>query len=219
MNLTPAGTCSRAWAYRWLATASLAAAALTSTAAQAQDAAAVPPPVQVEVQPPLPSLPPQPSPLPTPQHYVVVHEDGPRMITAWHDGEPIPLGYHPAQRTRTGAIVGGAVTLGSLYLINAFVASVWTDAVKGTQESNPVTGLFVPVLGPFITIPQSSSATADFFLILDGLGQTTGAILLVWGLTSPQTVLMRDGYAKPWILPRPMVFGKSGAGMGLSGTF
>jgi hypothetical protein len=203
---TLAGTRSRVWTSASLAAASLAAATLISTAGRAQDAA----PIQVE-QPPLPSSP--------PPRYVLAAEDGPRVITRWHDGEPIPPGYHPTQRTRTGAIIGGAVTLGSLYLLNAFVAAVWTDAAKATHESNPVTGLFVPVLGPFITIPQSSSATADFFLILDGIGQTTGAILLVWGLTSPQTVLMRDGYAKPWILPRPMVFGKSGAGVGLTGTF
>jgi hypothetical protein len=111
------------------------------------------------------------------------------------------------------------VTFGVLYLLTALVASVWTDAANSSHTNNPVTGLFVPVVGPFITIAQSSSATADFFLVLDGAAQTAGAVLLIWGLTSPQTLLMRDGYARPRILPQPMLLGKSGGGLGLSGSF
>jgi hypothetical protein len=209
MEGTSAGDRLRARTAAWLAMALVASA---SAAAHAQDHTE-PPAIQVEEQV-------QPASPPRPQQSAPPREDGPRVITHWHEGEPIPPGYHPAQRTRTGAIIGGAVTLGALYLLTAFVASVWTDIAKAEHESNPVTGLFVPVFGPFITMTQSSSATGDFFLILDGLGQTTGAILLAWGLASPQTVLVRDGYfGKPWLLPRPMLLGKSGAGFGLSGAF
>ncbi len=146
--------------------------------------------------------------------------DGPNMITGWHEGEPVPPGYHAATRTRTGAIVGGAVTLGVLYLLSALIASVWTDAIKDTHESNPVVGLFVPVLGPFITITQSSSATADLFLLVNGAAQTAGAALLIWGLTSPQSLLVKDGYyGRRHLMPQPMIFGTNGGGVGLSGTF
>jgi hypothetical protein len=184
----------RPWTVAWLATAVISSSVSTTGIAHAQDPVGAAAPA-------------------TP------HEDGPRIITNWQDGEPIPPGYHPAQRMRRGAIIGGAVTLGCLYLLSAFVASVWTDAANATHTSNPVAGLFVPAVGPFITLTQSSSATADFFLILDGAGQTAGAVLLIWGLTSPQTLLMRDGYAKPRMVLQPMLFGKSSAGFGLSGSF
>ncbi|HXN30904.1 MAG TPA: hypothetical protein VN894_03540, partial [Polyangiaceae bacterium] len=146
-------------------------------------------------------------------------EDGPRFITDWRQGEPIPPGYHPVQRTRTGAIIGGAVTLGSVYLMTAFIAAVWSDVARANNESSPLGGLFVPVVGPFITLTQSSSAAADFLLIMDGAAQTAGAVVLVWAVTSPRMLLARDGYAKPRLVPRPMFLGRDGAGFGLSGTF
>jgi hypothetical protein len=146
-------------------------------------------------------------------------QSGPRIITDWQPGDPIPTGYHPVQRARTGAIVGGAVTLGVLYFMTVFVAAVWTDVANANHESNPVAGLFIPVVGPFVTLTQSSSATADILLAFDGLGQTAGAVLLVWGVTSPRNVLLRDGDAQPRLVPRPMLLGKNGAGFGLSGTF
>ena len=31
---------------------------------------------------------------------------GPRIITDWNDDDPVPYGYHPSTRTRTGMIVG-----------------------------------------------------------------------------------------------------------------
>ncbi len=207
--LTP--TRSRAWTAVWLATAVLAGTSLTTGNARAQDAAGTAPMVQVEAQP-------QPA-APRSQPIAIPREDGPRVITRWQPGEPVPAGYHPAQRPRTGAIVGGAVTLGVLYMLSAFIAAVGTDVANASHGSNPVSGLFVPVVGPFLTMTQSSSATADLFLVLDGAGQTAGAIFLVWGVTSPQNVLMRDGYAQPRLVPRPMLLGKDGAGFGLSGTF
>jgi hypothetical protein len=147
-------------------------------------------------------------------------QSGPRMIADWQEGEPIPPGYHPAQRMRTGPIIGGAVTLGVLYFISALVAAGYQDWANAHNESNPAAGLFIPTVGPFITITQSSSAMADVFLVIDGAAQSAGAILLVYGLTSPRTVLMRDNpIGRPMILPKPMLLGKDGAGVGLVGSF
>jgi hypothetical protein len=58
---------------------------------------------------------------PPPQRVIVVSD--PRVIRDWQEGEPIPAGYHPAQRMRTGAIVAGAVTFGVLYIISALIAA------------------------------------------------------------------------------------------------
>jgi hypothetical protein len=214
MNRTTIATRARAKTAGWLAATAIASVSLTTGSARAQqDPGSGAAPVQVQAQPAA-SGPYQQPYAPPP-----LREDAPHIITNWREGEPIPPGYHPVQRMRKGPIVAGAVTLGCLYLLTALIASVWTDAANASHTSNPVAGLFVPAVGPFITIAQSSSATADFFLVLDGAGQTTGAILLIWGLTSPQTLLMRDGYGQPRIVPHPMLLGKSGAGFGLSGTF
>jgi hypothetical protein len=155
---------------------------------------------------------------PLPPRVVVISD--PRVIKDWQEGEPIPAGYHPVQRMRKGAIVAGAVTFGVLYIISALVAAIGTDTANVTHSNNDVAGLFVPVAGPFITMTQSSSATADVFLVMDGAAQAAGAILLVYGLTSPQTVLVRDAkYSPPLLLPKPMILGRNGAGLGLVGSF
>jgi hypothetical protein len=154
---------------------------------------------------------------PLPPKMIVVSD--PRVIKDWQEGEPIPAGYHPVERLRKGAIVAGAVTFGVLYIISALVAAIGTDTANATHTNNDVAGLFVPVAGPFITMTQSSSATADVFLVLDGAAQATGAILFVYGLTSPQTVLVRDAKYSPPLLPRPMILGRNGAGLGLVGSF
>jgi hypothetical protein len=143
----------------------------------------------------------------------------PRVITDWQEGETVPPGYHPAQRIRKGAVIGGAVTFGVVYFVNVLVAAGGTDYANSNHTSNSVAGLYAPVVGPFITMTQSSSAVADVFLVLDGLAQAGGAVLLLYGLTSPQTVLMRDDYGRPRLLPQPMLFGRAGAGAGLVGTF
>jgi hypothetical protein len=150
---------------------------------------------------------------------VVVVSD-PRVIRDWQEGDPIPAGYHPAQRLRKGAVIGGAVTFGVLYFISVLIAAVGSDTATATHSNNPVAGLFVPVVGPFITMTQSSSATADVFLAIDGAAQAAGAILLVYGLTSPQTVLVRDAkLSAPPLFARPLLLGKDGAGLGAVGSF
>src|SRR5688572_20967179 len=42
---------------------------------------------------------------------------GPREINNWNEGDPIPPGYRPVERTRKGLIIGGAITFGSLWMI------------------------------------------------------------------------------------------------------
>jgi hypothetical protein len=160
----------------------------------------------------------RPAPAPAP---VIVQIDkdrhAPRIISDWNEGEPIPTGYHPVQRVRKGAIIGGAVPFGILYFISALTAAVAHDANQGRDHS--ADGLFVPVAGPFITMPQTSSATANVFLALDGLGQAAGAALVIYGLVSPQTVLLRDDVGAARLLPHPILVGRGGAGLGWGGTF
>jgi hypothetical protein len=156
---------------------------------------------------------------------------GPRVIKDWHEGEPIPPGYHPAQRARTGLIAGGATMFGVPYFISVLVAA-------GNADSGNANAMYIPVVGPFIqmgnvgghqqcssgycyTVGADASATAvaDVFLVLDGALQGAGLAMFIYGLAVPKTVLLRNdlGFLKN-VTPVPMV-GQNVTGLGLSGQF
>jgi hypothetical protein len=142
----------------------------------------------------------------------------PPVISDWQEGEPVPPGYHPVQRVRKGAIVGGAVPFAILYFISALVAAAQSDRTNGQDKS--AAGLYFPVVGPFITMPQTSSAVSNVFLAMDGLVQGLGVALVIYGLTSPQTLLVRDDhYGRLRVVPQPLLFGGGGGGLGLTATF
>ena len=140
----------------------------------------------------------------------------PHAISDWREGEPIPAGYHPVERTRRGPIIAGAIVFGIFYFFSALAAAVQQDA---SNNNTSATWLYAPVVGPFVTTTQNNSATANVFLVLDGLAQATGATLLIWGLTSPQTLLVRDDMLGVHVAPRPMLLGRNGGGFGLVGSF
>ncbi len=140
---------------------------------------------------------------------------GPRVIKNWNEGEPMPAGYHPVQRVRTGFIAGGASMLVSLYLLSALVASVVSDASQGSQQD---TALYVPAIGPFIQMTSTSSATGNFVLAIDGAVQSAGLAMLIYGIASPRTVLVRNDLATaPRVLP--IRLGRDGYGLGLVARF
>jgi hypothetical protein len=143
---------------------------------------------------------------------------GPKELTDWEEGDPIPQGYHRKTRTRTGLIVGGAITFGTLYLISAFTAAGSSDSTAPGQ-SNPDAALWVPGVGPFIQMMSTSSATGNLALAIDGAAQTAGLAMLIYGLTSPKTILIRDdlGDTRPMVLPMRM--GQDGYGLGVIGRF
>jgi hypothetical protein len=194
----------RRWTASWLVPIWISTVCMTPGLARAEDNQPEPRPATVIVAPLAPAAAPA----------------GPRVINDWQEGEPIPSGYHPSQRTRRGPIIAGVVTLGVLYFFSALIAAVSQDQADRDHTSNQAAGLYVPAVGPFITMTQSPTATEDFFLVLDGVAQTGAAVLLIYGLTSPQTVLVRDNYASaPRLMPKPMLLGKDGAGLGVVGSF
>jgi hypothetical protein len=140
---------------------------------------------------------------------------GPEKLD-YEPGEPVPPGYTPVQRTRKGPIIAGASVFGSLYLLSAFAASVDADS----SRDHDLAPLFIPVAGPFITIVNTNNATGTFFLVIDGLGQSAGLALLIYGLTSPKTVLLRNDFtaSKPSVRVTPMMTAST-TGVGLTGTF
>ncbi|HEX3473827.1 MAG TPA: hypothetical protein VHT91_02235 [Kofleriaceae bacterium] len=117
---------------------------------------------------------------------------GPAEITEFDDSAPTPYGYTRVQRTRKGLIIGGAVTLGATYLATAFIGAVASDLLKAEGSNTSVAPVFLPVAGPFLEIAQTDSAIARFYLTVSGLGQTAGAIMLLYGISSSRTVLVRN---------------------------
>ena len=143
---------------------------------------------------------------------------GPRVLRDWHEGEPIPPGYHPATRARTGMIAGGLTMFGVPYLISVLVGA-------GGADSGCCNAMYIPVVGPFVQMGSvhsgdaSADSVADVFLVLDGLLQAAGVGMFIYGIAVPKTVLVRNDLGKVKFNP-PMPFvGHNSAGMGVSGTF
>jgi hypothetical protein len=212
-----------------------AAAAGLVLAAAGSAHAQQPPPQQVQPPPPYQPPPPPPGyqqqPVQGPQYVAPLSQQtqptyvpqsvalsGPREIKDWQEGDPIPPGYRPVERTRKGLVIGGAVTFGVLYLISALVASANADA--NPDQANPAAALYVPAIGPFIQMASTDGSTPKLFLAIDGIAQSAGVAMFVVGLTSPKTVLVRNdlGDNRPRVHFAPMLSSTT-QGAGLVGTF
>lgn len=194
-----------------------AAAALTLTSADAS------------AQSGYPSPPPgfEPAVAPPPQGYYVppsIAMSGPRQLNDWEPGEPIPPGYHPVTRIRKGLVIGGSVLFGTVYLISALTGAAVSDVCTASGSAScgrSAKLLFIPVVGPFTMLGNTTSALGNFALVLDGLAQAGGVAMLIAGIAAPKTVLVRNDLAKPKleISPVPMSFGSNSAGFGFVGRF
>jgi hypothetical protein len=138
---------------------------------------------------------------------------GPRMIRDWRDGDPIPWGYHREERVRKGAVVSGSILFGITYGYSLLVAAIGEDI---DSDDNGAAPLAIPILGPFITMKNSDSASLNYLLALDGLAQAAGAALLIHGIVSPRAVLVRNDLGVAFA-PAPM--GKDGQGLMMMGRF
>jgi hypothetical protein len=146
---------------------------------------------------------------------------GPRVIDDWDEGQPIPPGYYKSTKIRTGLVVGGAVTFGAVYLITALTGAVVGDICVATNTTSCTSAklLLIPVAGPFTLLGAGVGATADLFLVIDGLAQAGGIAMFIAGLAAPRTVLKRNDVGKVTLTPKPITFGTHGGGFGLTGTF
>ncbi|MFT3771190.1 MAG: hypothetical protein QM820_37725 [Minicystis sp.] len=164
----------------------------------------------------------EPQAAPPPSGYYVpasVAASGPRRITDWEEGEPIPPGYHPVSRIRKGLVIGGAVTFGVTYLLTALTGAAISDIGKATTGGGRSAKLLlIPIAGPFAVL-STQSTFGDFFCVLDGVVQAAGVGMFIAGLAAPKTVLVRNNLAKVEIRPMPMSFGKNSAGFGFVGSF
>ena len=160
----------------------------------------------------------------TQQTYVPqsVAMSGPRVLKDWHEGDPIPPGYHPATRARTAMIGGGAAMFGAAVPHLRAHRGGWRGArvrtTSAARSSNAAAPLFIPVIGPFITMGNTDSVTADVFLVVDGLLQAAGLGMFIYGVAVPKVVLVRNDLGKIEFHPTPIVT-RDMAGLGVVGTF
>jgi hypothetical protein len=111
-----------------------------------------------------------------------------------------------------------------LYLISILTAAANGDVASADTppRSNPATALYIPAVGPFIQMGHDNgSATANVFLAIDGIAQSAGVAMFIYGIASPRTILIRNdlGEQKLKLRPTPMLFGRDGSGFGLVGSF
>lgn len=144
---------------------------------------------------------------------------GPRIIRDWHEGEPIPPGYHPSTRIRGGLVGGGLGLFGGTYAISLIVAAVGQDSCSYSGCTNSAAPLFIPVVGPFVTMGNTDSATADVFLVLDGLAQAGGLAMFIYGLAVPKTVLVRNDLGMFKNVTAAPLVGRGVTGLSLSAQF
>ena len=151
----------------------------------------------------------------TQQTYVPqsVAMSGPRVLRDWHEGEPIPPGYHPATRARTRPdrrrphdVRRSVPHLRARRARSARTRNGYACTTRYFNSIRQMRHRSRPrIVGPFITWTQRRLAVADVFLVVDGLLQAAGIGMFIYGVAVPKTVLVRNDLGKVKINP-PMPF-------------
>jgi hypothetical protein len=149
----------------------------------------------------------------------------PALELPYREYEPVPSGYHVQEEPRRGLIIAGFILSGVSYGLSAMVAA-------SANNENASGYLWMPVMGPWLTLglrnyacndkPSSNSenrqedwgcladAVALTMLVMDGMLQAGGGMMVLAGYVDPRKKLVHDSVA--WSLaPRLM-----GTGYGLS---
>jgi hypothetical protein len=168
---------------------------------------------------PLPYYPPPPyAYYPPPATYYDTAGMGlaPPTTLPFEDGQTVPYGYTLETRRVHSMIIAGAVTFSSTYVTSIIAAmSVLSGGSSNGSQLDP---LFVPVFGPFITIGTAQArGAATVWLALDGLAQTGGLTMFVYGLVAREKYLQRKSHEASGaldVLARPeVVVGARAAGL------
>jgi hypothetical protein len=148
--------------------------------------------------------------------------------SAPYTGGPVPSGYHVEERPRRGLVIAGTVVLAVPYGLGLAIAG-------GENFPNGSGWLIVPGIGPWLTLLTRNKSgdcsnsnfndcvdngvddTVRTFLILDGLMQTGGAVMLIAGLAAPKKVVARDFVGSLHFTPSTI--GRTGYGAFLTGAF
>jgi hypothetical protein len=215
----------------------------TAAPAPAPTLAPAPPPTGTQAQPappaqqPPPYAQPAPYPVPPPQYPIgaappgwgspdgaptVVGPDGrPRLLPLEMKYDPdkgVPPGYKLAEKRRTGLAIAGASIFGGLWIGSAIAGGFMEDS--GRWNGTHGWPMYIPVLGPFITIDSAKASTAGATpLVFVGLGQAAGVAMFIIGMASSEKILKYQFETGPVALT-PVAGPTEGGGFaGLQGTF
>lgn len=130
------------------------------------------------------------------------------------DGTPIPYGYTRVEKTRKGLVIAGAVTLGVVYGFSAAFGAIGQDLKNANETSTDTSSMWIPIAGPFLQMRHTETNTGKLFFFNVGLAQTAGALMLVYGLTQPRTLLIRNDQLS--VVP---MLSKDASGMMVMGSF
>jgi len=138
----------------------------------------------------------QPYPYPYPYPYGPWGGYDGRPKELEYDGGTVPAGYHKVEEPRRGLAIAGGAVFGGTYSIMLFGAL-----------ASGYAPLAIPVAGPFVLMAETSGfeSLLDPLLIIDGVAKAAGVVMLIAGLASKKTVLMRDDVTafKPEVLIGP----------------
>ncbi len=105
----------------------------------------------------------------------------------WRPGEVVPPGYAPSSEPDYALLTSGAVVFGSGY-VPSFIAA-WVGTFSNEAGLAP---LFVPVVGPLVTIGTAKAEEAGVYVLaLDAALQALGASLFVVSFLDEHTYLER----------------------------
>ena len=104
-----------------------------------------------------------------------------------------------------------------MYLLSVLVGAAISDVSRASGSKENGDFLYVPVAGPFLQMTKTESSSGNATLAIDGIAQAAGATMLIVGITSPKTVLVRNDLGEMRVMPMRM--GDKGGGLGLVGTF
>jgi hypothetical protein len=119
----------------------------------------------------------------------------------YYDNRSAPQGYHLEMRKERKLLLIGGVLFATAWGVSVLEAAV-DDLVIHHGQSHGNTPLVIPVVGPFITLRTSESASFStdqkaplaLLVLLDGLVQTTGVALFIGGMASDHKVYVRNGW-------------------------
>ncbi len=139
---------------------------------------------------PPPGYPAQGGYYPPPGGYYSASGSMPVLTLPYENDESIPPGFAVRSRANRPLVVAGAITFGVPYVFSALIASVLVSF--DSRNAGDGAPLFIPVVGPFITIGTlNAEGAATFWLVVDGLTQVGGAAMFVAGLTMREKYLQR----------------------------
>jgi hypothetical protein len=89
-----------------------------------------------------------------------------------------------------GLVNAGIATFAPLYGLSALFGGIYLGAENG--DAKKYGPMAIPIIGPFATMGTSSTDGTGLFLLLDGIGQLTGATLFIVGMISEEKYLARQ---------------------------